>query len=30
MRLDSPSGGCLRGPVGVIVGVVTATMVVFP
>ena len=29
MRLSSPFGGYLRGPVGV-VGVVTATVVVFP
>ena len=30
MRLGSPFGGYLYGPVGVVVGVVTATKVVFP
>ena len=30
MRLGSPLGRYLRGPVGVIVGVVPATVVVFP
>ena len=30
MHLGSPFGGYLRGPVGVVVGVVTATVVVFP
>ena len=30
MRLDSPFDGYLRGPVGVVVGVVTATVAVLP
>ena len=30
MHLDSLLGGYFRGPVGVVVGVVTATVVVFP
>ena len=30
MRLDSHLGGYFRGPVGVIVDVVKATVVVFP
>ena len=30
MRLGSPLGGYFRGLVGVVVGVVTATVVVFP
>ena len=30
MRLGSPFGGYLCSPVGVVVGVVTATVVVFP
>ena len=30
MRLGSPFGGYFRGPIGVVVGVVTAIVVVFP
>ena len=30
MRLGSPFGGYLRGPVGAVVGVVTATVAVLP
>ena len=30
MRLSSPLGGYFRGLVGVVVGVVTATVAVFP
>ena len=30
MRLGSPLGGYYRGPIGVFVGVVTATVVGFP
>ena len=30
MRLSSPLGGYFCGPVGIVVGVVTTTMVVFP
>ena len=30
MRLGLPLGGCFRGPVGVVVGVVTTAVVVFP
>ena len=30
MRLDSPLRGYFLGPIGVVVGVVTATVAVFP